>query len=250
VKLLNPLFRMAAIAGIEASIRAHLERGDDPNARDGAGMTPLMLAAARNNSSVCSILLSSGADPFLLALDGRDALAIAKAKGSRSVIDVLAPYYQVDDEAVVLPRRDQHACNHTNTTQLDEEDISYDFSLWESIDEAIAPPDDAPLAQAIRTVNETISSHIAVDLSEDLGEIQISLPKFSVSLFNATHEESRPEIAQILRRGLREGSVPERSILFAVTGNADGILQEFDGNALPNISKVLAEIGAKVISKF
>jgi RNA polymerase primary sigma factor len=208
-------------------------------------MTPLMLAASRNNSSVCSILLSSGADPLLLALDGRDALAIARAKGSQSVIDLLTPFYHSDDEAAVLPFKDQHSGYHTETALLDDDEIPFDFSLWETIDDAIAPLDDAPLAEAIRKVNETLSTHTAVDSSEDWGGLQISLPKFATPLFNATKEEEQPALEQLLRRGLREGSVPERSILLAITGNADGVLQGFD-ESQSNLSIVLEELGAEI----
>jgi hypothetical protein len=76
---LNKLFRLAVIAGVETAVKIHIRRGDDLNARDSSGMTPLMLAASKNKASVCSLLLAGGADPGLLDGQGRDALAIARA---------------------------------------------------------------------------------------------------------------------------------------------------------------------------
>ena len=71
-KPLNQLLRMAVMAGVESAVLIHIDRGDDLNARDAGGMTPLMLAAARNKPAICKLLLSAGADHRLLdlAFDG------------------------------------------------------------------------------------------------------------------------------------------------------------------------------------
>ena len=49
---LNQLLRMAVMAGVESAVQIHIDRGDDLNARDASGMTPLMLSAARNKSAI------------------------------------------------------------------------------------------------------------------------------------------------------------------------------------------------------
>ena len=79
---LNRLLRIAVVGGVEASVRLHIDRGDDINARDDRGLTPMMLAASRNKPGVCRLLIDSGADLFALDLSGRDALAIARALGA------------------------------------------------------------------------------------------------------------------------------------------------------------------------
>lgn len=79
---LNPLFRMAVIAGVASAIKIHIQRGDDLNARDTDGLTPLMLAAKRNKPGICSLLISSGADPSLIDLGGKDALFYARQAGA------------------------------------------------------------------------------------------------------------------------------------------------------------------------
>ena len=73
---------MAVVGGVEAAVRLHIDRGDNINARDERGLTPLMLAAGRDKPGVCRLLIDSGADLFALDPSGRDALAIAKATGA------------------------------------------------------------------------------------------------------------------------------------------------------------------------
>jgi RNA polymerase primary sigma factor len=82
---LSSFFRMAVIAGVEGAVRVHIERGDDLNARDSSGQTPLMLAAARNKPQICRLLLEAGADPLLIDQKGNNALLIAQTKGAREV---------------------------------------------------------------------------------------------------------------------------------------------------------------------
>ncbi|MGA8393997.1 MAG: ankyrin repeat domain-containing protein, partial [Burkholderiaceae bacterium] len=89
-RLLNRLLKMAVLAGVETAVRMHVRRGDDLDARDGDGMTPLMLAASKNKSAICALLLESGADAFLTNTSGRDALEIAKASGAAEAAAVLA----------------------------------------------------------------------------------------------------------------------------------------------------------------
>lgn len=86
---LNHLLRMAVIAGVESALQIHIQRGDDINARDANGMTPLMLSAARNKPAICKLLLNAGADHGLLDPSGRTALDIAIAAGSDASAEIL-----------------------------------------------------------------------------------------------------------------------------------------------------------------
>ena len=81
--MLNRFLRMAVIAGVESAVCIHIERGDDLNARDSSGRTPLMLAAAKNRHHICKLLLDAGADPHLCDAAGKNALFIANATGAR-----------------------------------------------------------------------------------------------------------------------------------------------------------------------
>ncbi|WP_164486820.1 sigma-70 family RNA polymerase sigma factor [Pseudomonas orientalis] len=86
---LNPLLRMATIAGVEVAVKLHIARGDDLDARDGGGATPLMLACARKKTGVVQLLLAAGAKPDLFDAEGRDALAYAEKGGCAQCISQL-----------------------------------------------------------------------------------------------------------------------------------------------------------------
>ncbi|MGF6808384.1 RNA polymerase primary sigma factor [Paraburkholderia sp. Clong3] len=86
---LSRLFKVAIIAGIEASVRFHVKRGDSLEARDDKGLTPLMLAASYGRLSICKLLLASGADISLKDQFNRDAQALAEAKGHADIVQLL-----------------------------------------------------------------------------------------------------------------------------------------------------------------
>ena len=81
--------RMAVMAGVDSAVQIHIDRGDDINARDARGMTPLMLSAARNKPAICKLLLSAGADHSLLDPSGKTAVQIAIAAGSLATAEIL-----------------------------------------------------------------------------------------------------------------------------------------------------------------
>lgn len=87
--MLSPLLKMAVLAGVEVAVRLHIKRGDDLNAADENGLTPLMLAALRNRGAISVLLLESGADPFLRDNQGRTALDIARSAASSEVANSL-----------------------------------------------------------------------------------------------------------------------------------------------------------------
>lgn len=89
VVTLNPLLRMAAIAGVEVAVKLHIARGDDLDARDNGGATPLMLASARRKKGVVRLLLAAGANPELLDSEGRGALAYSEKGGCSECIALL-----------------------------------------------------------------------------------------------------------------------------------------------------------------
>ena len=90
---LSQLLRMAVIAGVESAVQIHIDRGDDLNARDASGMTPLMLSAARDKPATCRLLLSAGADHCLLDPSGKTALEIAIAAGSEDTATILDAFH-------------------------------------------------------------------------------------------------------------------------------------------------------------
>lgn len=89
MRKLNPLLKLAAISGVETAIKLHIERGDDLDARDSSGATPLILAATRSRKGVVHLLLDAGANPTLTDKNGMDALACAVRSGCPETIVLL-----------------------------------------------------------------------------------------------------------------------------------------------------------------
>ncbi|WP_159077855.1 sigma-70 family RNA polymerase sigma factor [Dickeya dadantii] len=92
---LNPLLRLAAISGVEAAITFHILRGDDLDARDSSGSTPLILAASRRNSGAVRLLLDAGANPTLVDPEGMNALAHALRANCLETIEILSEAFNM-----------------------------------------------------------------------------------------------------------------------------------------------------------
>lgn len=88
-KGLAPVFRMAVLAGIKASVQLHVRLGGDVNACDDKGRTPLILAASRGHAEICRLLLEAGADPAHVDVEGNDALMAAMDKGHQAVAEII-----------------------------------------------------------------------------------------------------------------------------------------------------------------
>lgn len=245
---------MAVLAGVEVAVRLHVRRGDDLNARDGNGMTPLMLAASKNKGMICSLLLSSGADSTLTDPGGRDALALARAAGAADAMSVLEPLvciqaneaptrHEADSVAVsgASPGADVQDAVCYPTLDLDEDSGSLDLSGWEAEEDGPAPEDNGALSAAASMVHAAISAYVPIDTSEDWGEFDPFLPARAVPLPKAGDEEGREGILRVLRRALREGSVPEQ-VIATLSDNDDGSPNEA-GEALLRL--VLGDMGAE-----
>ena len=68
---MSPLFRLAIASGRAETVKSHLARGADVNARDSSGAPALLLAASRGRQDICEILLEHGADPSVIDAGGR-----------------------------------------------------------------------------------------------------------------------------------------------------------------------------------
>ncbi len=217
-------------------------------------MTPLMLAASKNKGSICSLLLSSGANPTLTDLGGRDALALARSAGAASAVAVLEPLEHKlasettanhitipEVESSVNSNIDAQRAVSLSSVSPDEDGGSFDLSGWEAEEDGPAPEDNGELSEAARVVHGVISKHVLVDPSEDWGDVEAFLPERAMPFPKVGEEEGREGILRVLRRGLREGSVPDREVA-TLSENDDGTPNEA-GEALLRL--VLGDMGAE-----
>ncbi|MGI9212070.1 MAG: ankyrin repeat domain-containing protein [Methylococcaceae bacterium] len=86
---INPLLRSAIIFGVEETVRVRIRQGDDLDARNREGLTPLMLAAKNDRPHILSLLLSAGADPKLVDDSGQNALFHAEQAKSTDCLTLL-----------------------------------------------------------------------------------------------------------------------------------------------------------------
>ncbi len=223
---LNQLLKMAVLAGVEAAVRLHIRRGDDLNAKDTDGLTPLMLAASKNKGSICTLLLCSGADPTLIDPLGRDALTIARSANASQAILAIEAFVPKVTEAPSLKNETQISSG--SCTSADEANISedaFDLSAWEAEDDSTVPEGDESLAETAAAVHRAICEHEAVDDSQDWDDIEAFLPERAMPLPRIGDNGDRARLRNLLLRAIREGSVPERGVE-AVCNHEDGLFND------------------------
>lgn len=229
----NRLLKMAVLTGVENSVRLHIDRGDNLNARDDKGLTPLMIAAARNKANICKLLLDANADPSLMDFSGRDALALAKAAGASDAAKLIelalatpspAPAPAVVAETYTSTTLAGHslAVNEPIPPPLDamtakddawdELDAPFDLSGWVEELERSVPIGDASLALPAIAIHVAISKHAPIDSSVDWDEFEAFLPSFAAPLLRVENLEKRDRLRSLLLRAMREGSVPAQMV--------------------------------------
>lgn len=223
---LNRLFRMAVMAGAEDSVRLHIRRGDNFNARDDKGLTPLMIAASRNRASTCKLLLDSGADPQLLNPVGLDALTLAKLAGAHDSAFVLQAALAIRSARSGYPFKHIEAVAGAATVAISviveapippaeitlADGCVFDLTGWEAEVDCPAPEDDLTLPLDAAAVHDAISSHTPIDTSEDWNDVDVFLPSRATPLPRSGGVEARAGLRLLLLRAIREGSVPQTCV--------------------------------------
>lgn len=282
---LNRFFRLAVIAGVESAIQIHIDRGDDINARDATGQTPLMLSAARNKAAICMLLLASGADADLLDPSGRNALGIALAAGANeaakaikmaraSSVSIAAdpaisnapgqhspdttPELATEHPATSLPRNDFSPINQPHTalkpTLVDvptfelgaSDDDNFDLNGWEAEEDTQPPETDATLSVAAIEIQNSITKHQPIDTSASWDDFEAFLPDQATPLPRADAAEARERLRLLLLRAIREGSVPQSAVNDLTLGN-DG---EPNPEAAALLGMVINDLGAETDERF
>lgn len=275
---LNRFLRMAAMAGIGSAIRIHIDRGDDLNARDGNGFTPLMLSAARNKFAVCKLLVDAGADKSLLSPSGKTAHEIAIEAGAHeaaeflgpviSTVDVAtpeipavaelpsAPLVLLDDLANVQSPSSIGVTATTETSPADDQTnlaigepgkiTAFDLTGWEPEEDGPPPDADPSVELAASAIHTTISGHEPIDSSEDWDEVDVYLPERSMPFARMDDAESRERLRLLMLRAIREGSVPSMHIE-ALSLNDD---RSANPEAEAVLNMVINDLGAEVDERF
>jgi RNA polymerase primary sigma factor len=262
---MNRLFKMAVTAGVENAVQIHIDRGDNLNARDEKGHTPLMLSAARNRVGICKLLLAAGADAGLLDPLGRDALRIAQAAGAleaASAIEAACASRRFEN-AGIAPAEPTLAANEDlaefivlvsepelAAPELEREVVvdgdGFDLAGWEAEEEQTPPEGDATLAVAAVEIQTAITEHQPLDTSADWDDFEAFLPDRATPLPRADDAEARERLRLVLLRALREGSVPQ-SLIDDLTRGDDGAP---DAGAAAMLGMVINDLGAETDERF
>lgn len=273
---LNRFLRIAVLAGIESAVQLHINRGDDLNARDSQGKTPLMLSAARNKATICALLLDAGADAELLDPSGLNALAIAYAAGAYDAVKVI-------ERSVAIPvTHDEHCITSVeqleNTqvptsadlpvvdtltplktpsqlhaseprfeatpqhTQETTEDAEFDLSGWEAEEENSPPEVDANLAIAAHEIQSSISGYKSIDTSASWDDVHILLPERAAPLRRTDEDaDTQERLRLILLRAIREGSIPKTMLDELALGTDN----ELDSDTATRLQLIVNDLGAE-----
>jgi len=207
---------MAVIAGVEVAVNHHIKRGDDLDAKDKNGATPLMLAAGRQKVGIVQLLLAAGASPALADAEGRNALAYAEKVGCDECAlllrQALAPVASETDPLLSATSIATEVTVPSGVSSLGYTDID-DFDDWEPESEAIAPQGDAKVAEEARALHETIGRHRVIDGDEGWDDVNLFLPDRALPLARDNGEAGG--VRSLFVRALREGSVPESALIDA-----------------------------------
>jgi RNA polymerase primary sigma factor len=251
---LNPALKLAALHGVAAAVRLHIERKDPLDGRDLNGQTALMIAARRNHLEVCALLLQAGVDPDLLDKDGLTALDLAKKAGATETCTKLVEFnrnrgqFVPEPEIAWLPEHHAESIQDSSlllqTSVLDTRGPAEDDTAledWEPLTESEPPKDDTELRNRASQTQAAIDEHIPFDpLTTSWDEVSAYLPEeFHSGAFSEAIEEG---VRAVFLRSLREGSVPSLQI--------DSLLEGEEPLAAANIkrlaSQVIHDLGAEL----
>ncbi len=263
------------MAGVESAVRIHIKRGENLDARDKRGQTPLMLSAARNKAAICTLLLAAGADASLLDPSGRDALGIAHEAGALDAAAAIeaASMFDSDERAEVAGKKIEQVANDVSAGAPDkrEPELSslrvaltpeasapeiaqfavddgegFDLGCWEAEEDQAPPENDPTLAVAAVEIQAAITDHQPIDTSADWGDFDAFLPARATPLPRADDAEARERLRLVLLRAIREGSVPQ-SVIEDLTRGEDG---EIDLEAGALLGTVINDLGAETDERF
>ena len=267
---LSQFLRLAVISGVESAVQIHIERGDDLNARDARGLTPLMLSASRNKPDICKLLLSAGAEQGLLDPSGRTAFEIAVAAGAEATAAILdaartpppplpssdtltypspgtAGEFSLPIGVTALGATPVEAGKAAPEVSIDEmEDREFDLSGWDSEEEPTKPVANLTVLISASEVQTAISAHEPIDSSAEWNDIDVYLPELALPLARVNDADGRAQLRRLLLRAIREGSVPRLDVENQSTNDDRSV----NPQAEAYLAMIINDLGAEVDERF
>ena len=216
---------MAALAGNDLAVRLLIRRGNNVNAVDDKGCSPLILAASKGHVDVCRTIFEAGGDPHQQANDGNSAVSIVIASGVQDLIDLFSP---PETPAAIQTDNNPHSTtNRSDSISAELDTDSLDLSLWEEEDETVVPVHDDECLTKENNVQRSISAHAPIDTDFDWMDVEIDLPVIGRYRRRRTDlgEEEIDATIKLLWNGINDGFIPEHSI-YSVSSNEYGEIDE------------------------
>ncbi len=170
---MNPLFRIAVLAGSEEAVGIHLRRGTDVTSRDERGNPPLHLAVARGHVRVCALLLEAGADPLAADGAGKTALSLALENGPDKLVELISSYCPSPERHNGAPA-DSGDPSPQEAGSVDEP--SYSADLWQPYEDAAPPVGQEGLSARATQVQQQISGFRPIDRDPGWTDVEGTLP--------------------------------------------------------------------------